>query len=336
MKNIKIAIIALIAISFSCSKEDNGTMDESSSSYVLNTHRVKSITYISAEGEGVRTADFVYDGKNLSARRIDYIIETDTLGGVLSSVSTSQAIYTIGDNVANISPDDIEDLDAELLSKYGEGNYSLTDSIPKVYRVRHASTLTISSDGDVIGQKHQLYNPRENLVISGTFNNFYTNDDIHRYIYEYDNAGNISVCRLIKTKNYFTDSYVSSSSEVRNFMYEMTYSNNKLTSFIEYEAVPGNSYTKIEEYTYKYDGNRILSITGDVSYKKEYKYSGNTCVITENGIEVLTYELGPSDYPVKITDIEGNVTIIEYEEGHGDYQSFTLFNDKIFGIPYIR
>lgn len=277
---------------------------------------------------------FKYSGDQLeTVWRVD--AQADTVGTIRISRSDewSLNVYYVDDWIPAISQDSIERMDAAYKEKYGAGNYSLKDSIPRNTRTILQCRDTYYSDTRVYQQEFMYYRPREDVGITGVnFDNSYIQTRKLKYMYEYSDDGRIAIARW--GEYTYTDEKNLNVFDTRQGKYEVTYNNGAVAAVDSYLLPEGSNY--VEEYRYQmsYDHSRLSGVTAD-GYNKGFAYSGDELTVTDNG-KVWKYRFDENGNPIRIDNPNGSYMEIRYERGHGDFQMLTPFFDRIMGSPYIK
>lgn len=327
----------MLTILCSCSKDEKGKPAKPHVYPIhYNTHMAKTIT-----GKSDRWGDFKFiinNGKdNLLQRSYRVNNDMDSLGAISVDRSKTYSInkYQISESIRNISPDSIVRLDAALLAKYGEGNYSLNDSIPMKMSVLKESAIHYTTDNRTYKQVEKFYTPKPDMGGSTDkeFDNTYYLRKTVTHYYEYNNDGYIIVDRIFEDEHYdITDDKMYNR---KVFKYEVNYDKERILSFAKYELLAGDNYQEIERYDYIYSNGKIASIKGNKSYNKNFEYTNDNLVINDNGV-THNYKLTSFGYPSRIEDGEGGFMEVEYVQGHGEMDKFISLPDKLYGNPYIR
>lgn len=330
-------MIVGISASISCTKE-MVTKGKDAHVYPVykNSYRAKTIT-----GKNEAWGEFKlylnYKGEDLAVSyRVDN--ETDTVGSITrqySAVSNS-AIYNVQDFVVNISQDSINRLDNVLKEKYGEGNYSLKDSVyrrSRAARSRMEVVNNLHADGRVKMSTFTYFKPQDEVSTSDK--DFTTDYEQVRSVvnkFEYNLDGYVIVNRL--HESIFKDPKDLTKFDRRIFKHETIFDKSVIVNFIEYELFAGDNFTELDNYSYSYSGGKLMSVAGK-NQTRSFVYSGSNLEITI-GEEKFTYTFDGNNNVTKMADSKGNYMNIEYEAGHGDFSSLTPFFEIQLGMPYIK
>lgn len=339
MKKISIILFALLT-TVSCS--DNIDKGKPAAPHIYpqfkNEFRVTAI-----EGKNDRWGEFKMKMYYDTNEELDSAWVTDKNGrriaaitGKVSSTGARTSINEIYDYIQGISQDSVLRMDAKLKEKYGEGNYSLIDSIPRSVRSIKSHYTSFFADGRVSNSKVEYYTPRKNLGTSGIdFNSTYLKTKEEKLIYEYNLEGQITVIRTI-ADTYEID-FEKNTSTFKNsdiLKQVISYDGKNVNRIEDYILLPGENFSIMNDYLFNYTKEGISSISSKED-NRTFSRSGNILTITR-GSSVMTYELDGKGYPIKIEDGKGNFMKVTYEKGNGDFQNLTSILDQSMGNPFIR
>lgn len=303
MKKI-LTIVLTLLVATSC--DDNLEKGKPATPQVYpvykNTSRVSLI-----EGKNERWGEFkmkvYYNSKemldsawitNKENRRVAAIM------GQFSNSGSPTKTTNIYDYIPSISQDSIERMDLALKAKYGEGNYSLIDSIKMATRAIRTVATIYYNDGRV-SRSNVIENvPRKKLGTSGIdFNTSYLKNKEVKSRYEYDSKGKIIAVRMIND-SYDVNFDLNSSFFTKSFITKqvMTYNDKSIERLEDCVLLAGENFSTVNDYWFNYSGTNISSIAYG---GKEILFtrSGQKLTITDHG-NVMTYQLDGNGYPIKI------------------------------------
>ncbi len=263
----------------------------------------------------------------------------DTVGMVRISRSDEWRIddYYVDDFVPAISEDSIRRMDDYYRELYGEGRYSLKDSIPTDNRTLLSCRNWYYTDSRVYQQEFNYYRPREDVGVTGAdFDNSYIPVRKVRYLYEYGDDGRVAVARWgeYTYPDPNPDPARLSIFSTRQGKYEIAYVGGRIASVDEYAQADGGGYTLLASYTFTYSGGRPDKVTAE-GYTKSFAWSGDACTVTADG-KAWKYTFDGDLNPTVIESPDGSRTTVAYERGSGDLEMLIPFADRITGSPYIK
>lgn len=324
-----ILVLFIIATVVSCEKEDDIKVDKWNS----------AMRAVKIEGCNEIWGDFVfkfYYGNKTG--KIDSAFRYDNSGRKRGSISFTNekgvSAYNINDYIDAIDPDSIIRLDNILKGKWGEGNYSLIDSIPKVSRALMVVKTTLFN-GVIETQEFSYYKPREDVGTGKNFNNNYILTKKEKNIYEYDDSGNILNCRSFV--DIYTDPKKPTIYTREIFKSEYIFDKNIILDNVIYTSDIGNEYNwkQINSKKYTYGGEYITSIVGH-SYDLSATYSGEKLTaITENGV-TTKYSMNDNGFVTRIEKGANDFMNIVYESGHGELMILSKLDQEQRGFPIIK
>lgn len=333
MKYIILSFLFGCFIFCACTKEAKyDPAEEFQYTVKKNAYRVTKISGTSTYW-GDFTLSLNYSGDELDkAYRTN--AENDTIGQInVNRNSSTYLKYSIMDLIPNIDQDSIARTDAILRAKYGAGNYSLWDSIPKIYRTIQETISYLYTDGRIKKVVSNLYKPREDVGITGVnFDNSYIRVSKTASTYEYDLNSNIAINRIILDvyNEEDQDKY-----ERTLLKYETNYDREQIGLLICSIANGGESFIETNRYNYTYNGNQLISVDG-VDFTRKFTYTGKQVTMTTNDSETIIYELDEHGNVIQMDDGKGNVFHIEYEQGNGNFSIFTLMNEQMINPFFIK
>ncbi|MFR5657065.1 MAG: hypothetical protein ACLUDU_03285 [Butyricimonas faecihominis] len=237
--------------------------------------------------------------------------------------------YSLEDYIPNIDADSIQ----KLYDKYGA---DAKDSIPLIGRELFALTNEYKHE-ELVAQTFVYNKAREDVGSGKDFNNKYLKNKRVRYIYEYDERGDLVICRVLE------DAYKKEIKDNENFdrlVYKtvMEFSGSMVTSVALYQSDEvygsGEDYKLNDTYTFSYSGGLLTKVSGE-RLNLEYQYSGGqvTAIRYTNGER--TYEYNSDGFLKRVDFGNGEYMEIKYEAGHGDFHLFTPLIENSFNIPNI-
>ena len=314
-----------------CTKEaDNNVAKAPEYKLEKNLYRVAKIEgHNSHWGEFTLVFNYKDDMLNTSYRMNP---EGDTTGYIRPSYdSKRKQEFTVYDLLHKIDADSIVRLDNALKEKYGEGNYSLKDSIPLVSRAIQRHTLDFSDNGLVKRHKVFKYKPREDVGAGEDFDNSYILTHSLTNTYEYDENADIIVNRV------FSYTYDEEDSDIYTFeiyKYEMEYKNRQILSMDYSTVLSGENYKLLDRFAYSYANKQLQSVIGE---KQSWIYEGNTMKASGDIANAeMNYKFDENGNVIEISDKHGNLMKITYEAGHGNMSALTPILDRLVGMPYIK
>ena len=330
--------ILLLCIVFTACNKDAEYKDYKSDVPQMkkNLFRVNMIT-----GHNQRWGDYRfrlnYDQELLTlSYRVNIVKDTldqDTLGVISATISSIEEIeYQIFDYVVNIDQDSVDRLEKQLIEKYGEGNFSLKDSISMASRKTRSSLMNFNSSGRMIHNVDKYYKYPEDFGSGDEFDNESKLQYTLTQSYEYNNEGKDYI------KRYFNDVVDSEDEDILHrtlHKQEIEYLNSKVSALVIYKVKDGENFEEARRYTFEYSGDKLMKITSD-GYNREFTYNSNDQIISVNtNGKIVTYEYDDDNNLSKITDGD-NYMQMTYEKGNGNYYIFTSFEDRVMGIPYVK
>ncbi|WP_455509851.1 hypothetical protein [Butyricimonas paravirosa] len=309
---------------FACSDSDD---DVDVKVTPKNKFRVKEITGKNSHwGEYVMNMVYYYE-------TLDSVVVRDKENNKLA-VMTSYDVdnglkYSLEDYIPNIDADSIQ----KLYDKYGA---DAKDSIPLIGRELFALTNEYKHE-ELVAQTFVYNKAREDVGSGKDFNNKYLKNKRVRYIYEYDERGDLVICRVLE------DAYKKEIKDNENFdrlVYKtvMEFSGSMVTSVALYQSDEvygsGEDYKLNDTYTFSYSGGLLTKVSGE-RLNLEYQYSGGqvTAIRYTNGER--TYEYNSDGFLKRVDFGNGEYMEIKYEAGHGDFHLFTPLIENSFNIPNI-
>lgn len=309
---------------FACSDSDD---DVDVKVTPKNKFRVKEITGKNSHwGEYVMNMVYYYE-------TLDSVVVRDKENNKLA-VMTSYDVdnglkYSLEDYIPNIDADSIQ----KLYDKYGA---DAKDSIPLIGRELFALTNEYKHE-ELVAQTFVYNKAREDVGSGKDFNNKYLKNKRVRYIYEYDERGDLVICRVLE------DAYKKEIKDNENFdrlVYKtvMEFIGSMVTSVALYQSDEvygsGEDYKLNDTYTFSYSGGLLTKVSGE-RLNLEYQYSGGqvTAIRYTNGER--TYEYNSDGFLKRVDFGNGEYMEIKYEAGHGDFHLFTPLIENSFNIPNI-
>ena len=310
---------------FACSDSDD---DVDVKVTPKNKFRVKEITGKNSHwGEYVMNMVYYYE-------TLDSVVVRDKENNKLA-VMTSYDVdnglkYSLEDYIPNIDADSIQ----KLYDKYGA---DAKDSIPLIGRELFALTNEYKHE-ELVAQTFVYNKAREDVGSGKDFNNKYLKNKRVRYIYEYDERGDLVICRVLE------DAYKKEIKDNENFdrlVYNtvMEFSGSMVTSVALYQSDEvygsGEDYKLNDTYTFSYSGGLLTKVSGE-RLNLEYQYSGGqvTAIRYTNGER--TYEYNSDGFLKRVDFGNGEYMEIKYEAGHGDFHLFTPLIENSFNLSLIH
>ena len=331
MKNI-FFLLAMMLIIASCTKEaDMNMATDPEYTVKKNLYRVKKI-----EGHNEQWGDYIlllnYENEQLrSGFRVD--VEGDTVGSIsIGGESNTRLEIELNDFVPNIDSDSISRLDNALKEKYGEGNYSLKDSIPLAARELLTQVIYLYDDGRINKQIVTYYTPREDVGVGEDFDNSYILTRRTTNVYEYNTDGNICVNRMFDDMYDPEDPYQETYSRSL-YKYEIAYEEGQIASMVYLTANAGENYTELDRYVYNYSNGLLQSLQGN-DLKIEFVYNGSVLASATQGNVQYAYQFDANGNVTEINAGNGNYMKLSYEEGNGNFSLFTPVAEQMLGLPY--
>ena len=316
--------LLLGAMLFACSDSDD---DVDVKVTPKNKFRVKEITGKNSHwGEYVMNMVYYYE-------TLDSVVVRDKENNKLA-VMTSYDVdnglkYSLEDYIPNIDADSIQ----KLYDKYGA---DAKDSIPLIGRELFALTNEYKHE-ELVAQTFVYNKAREDVGSGKDFNNKYLKNKRVRYIYEYDERGDLVICRVLE------DAYkkeIKDNEKFDRLVYKavMEFSGSTVTSVALYQSDEvygsGEDYKLNDTYTFSYSGGLLIKVSGE-KLNLEYQYSGGqvTAILYTDGER--TYEYNSDGFLKRVDFGNGEYMEIKYEAGHGDFHLFTPLIENSFNIPSI-
>ena len=255
--------LLLGAVLFACSDSDD---DVDVKVTPKNKFRVKEITGKNSHwGEYVMNMVYYYE-------TLDSVVVRDKENNKLA-VMTSYDVdnglkYSLEDYIPNIDADSIQ----KLYDKYGA---DAKDSIPLIGRELFALTNEYKHE-ELVAQTFVYNKAREDVGSGKDFNNKYLKNKRVRYIYEYDERGDLVICRVLE------DAYkkeIKDNEKFDRLVYKavMEFSGSTVTSVALYQSDEvygsGEDYKLNDTYTFSYSGGLLTQVSGE-RLNLEYQYSG--------------------------------------------------------------
>ena len=324
-------LLAMMLIIASCTKEADMNMATAPEYTVKkNLYRVTKI-----EGHNAHWGDYVlllnYENEQLRhGFRVD--AEGDTIGSINIGVEDSYLELSIRDYIPNIDRDSIDRLDNSLKNKYGVGNYSLKDSIPRVAMDLMEQQIYLYEDGRINKQIVTYYTPREDVGVGEDFDNSYILTRRTTNVYEYNTDGNICVNRMFDDMYDPEDPYQETYSRSL-YKYEIAYEEGQIASMVYLTANAGENYTELDRYVYNYSNGLLQSLQGN-DLKIEFVYNGSVLTSVDQGNVQYAYQFDANGNVTEINAGNGNYMKLSYEEGNGNFSLFTPVAEQMLGMPY--
>ena len=309
---------------FACSDSDD---DVDVKVTPKNKFRVKEITGKNSHwGEYVMNMVYYYE-------TLDSVVVRDKENNKLA-VMTSYDVdnglkYSLEDYIPNIDADSIQ----KLYDKYGA---DAKDSIPLIGRELFALTNEYKHE-ELVAQTFVYNKAREDVGSGKDFNNKYLKNKRIRYIYEYDERGDLVICRVLE------DTYKKEIKDNENFdrlVYKavMEFSGSTVTSVALYQSDEvygsGEDYKLNDTYIFSYSGGLLTQVSGE-RLNLEYQYSGGQVIAILYTDGERTYEYNSDGFLKRVDFGNGEYMEIKYEAGHGDFHLFTPLIENSFNLPSI-
>ena len=309
---------------FACSDSDD---DVDVKVTPKNKFRVKEITGKNSHwGEYVMNMVYYYE-------TLDSVVVRDKENNKLA-VMTSYDVdnglkYSLEDYIPNIDADSIQ----KLYDKYGA---DAKDSIPLIGRELFALTNEYKHE-ELVAQTFVYNKAREDVGSGKDFNNKYLKNKRIRYIYEYDERGDLVICRVLE------DTYKKEIKDNENFdrlVYKavMEFSGSTVTSVALYQSDEvygsGEDYKLNDTYIFSYSGGLLTQVSGE-RLNLEYQYSGGQVIAILYTDGERTYEYNSDGFLKRVDFGNGEYMEIKYEARHGDFHLFTPLIENSFNLPSI-
>lgn len=316
--------LLLGAMLFACSDSDD---DVDVKVTPKNKFRVKEITGKNSHwGEYVMNMVYYYE-------TLDSVVVRDKENNKLA-VMTSYDVdnglkYSLEDYIPNIDADSIQ----KLYDKYGA---DAKDSIPLIGRELFALTNEYKHE-ELVAQTFVYNKAREDVGSGKDFNNKYLKNKRVRYIYEYDERGDLVICRVLE------DAYkkeIKDNEKFDRLVYKavMEFSGSTVTSVALYQSDEvygsGEDYKLNDTYTFSYSGGLLTQVSGE-RLNLEYQYSGGQVTAIRYTDGERTYEYNSDGFLKRVDFGNGEYMEIKYEAGHGDFHLFTPLIENSFNLPSI-
>ena len=316
--------LLLGAVLFACSDSDD---DVDVKVTPKNKFRVKEITGKNSHwGEYVMNMVYYYE-------TLDSVVVRDKENNKLA-VMTSYDVdnglkYSLEDYIPNIDADSIQ----KLYDKYGA---DAKDSIPLIGRELFALTNEYKHE-ELVAQTFVYNKAREDVGSGKDFNNKYLKNKRVRYIYEYDERGDLVICRVLE------DAYkkeIKDNEKFDRLVYKavMEFSGSTVTSVALYQSDEvygsGEDYKLTDTYTFSYSGGLLTQVSGE-RLNLEYQYSGGQVTAIRYTDGERTYEYNSDGFLKRVDFGNGEYMEIKYEAGHGDFHLFTPLIENSFNLPSI-
>ena len=316
--------LLLGAVLFACSDSDD---DVDVKVTPKNKFRVKEITGKNSHwGEYVMNMVYYYE-------TLDSVVVRDKENNKLA-VMTSYDVdnglkYSLEDYIPNIDADSIQ----KLYDKYGA---DAKDSIPLIGRELFALTNEYKHE-ELVAQTFVYNKAREDVGSGKDFNNKYLKNKRVRYIYEYDERGDLVICRVLE------DAYkkeIKDNEKFDRLVYKavMEFSGSTVTSVALYQSDEvygsGEDYKLNDTYTFSYSGGLLTQVSAE-RLNLEYQYSGGQVTAIRYTDGERTYEYNSDGFLKRVDFGNGEYMEIKYEAGHGDFHLFTPLIENSFNLPSI-
>ena len=316
--------LLLGAVLFACSDSDD---DVDVKVTPKNKFRVKEITGKNSHwGEYVMNMVYYYE-------TLDSVVVRDKENNKLA-VMTSYDVdnglkYSLEDYIPNIDADSIQ----KLYDKYGA---DAKDSIPLIGRELFALTNEYKHE-ELVAQTFVYNKAREDVGSGKDFNNKYLKNKRVRYIYEYDERGDLVICRVLE------DAYkkeIKDNEKFDRLVYKavMEFSGSTVTSVALYQSDEvygsGEDYKLNDTYIFSYSGGLLTQVSGE-RLNLEYQYSGGQVIAILYTDGERTYEYNSDGFLKRVDFGNGEYMEIKYEAGHGDFHLFTPLIENSFNLPSI-
>ncbi len=316
--------LLLGAVLFACSDSDD---DVDVKVTPKNKFRVKEITGKNSHwGEYVMNMVYYYE-------TLDSVVVRDKENNKLA-VMTSYDVdnglkYSLEDYIPNIDADSIQ----KLYDKYGA---DAKDSIPLIGRELFALTNEYKHE-ELVAQTFVYNKAREDVGSGKDFNNKYLKNKRVRYIYEYDERGDLVICRVLE------DAYkkeIKDNEKFDRLVYKavLEFSGSTVTSVALYQSDEvygsGEDYKLNDTFTFSYSGGLLTQVSGE-RLNLEYQYSGGQVTAIRYTDGERTYEYNSDGFLKRVDFGNGEYMEIKYEAGHGDFHLFTPLIENSFNLPSI-
>ena len=308
--------LLLGAVLFACSDSDD---DVDVKVTPKNKFRVKEITGKNSHwGEYVMNMVYYYE-------TLDSVVVRDKENNKLAVMTSYNGLkYSLEDYIPNIDADSIQ----KLYDKYGA---DAKDSIPLIGRELFALTNEYKHE-ELVAQTFVYNKAREDVGSGKDFNNKRV-----RYIYEYDERGDLVICRVLE------DAYkkeIKDNEKFDRLVYKavMEFSGSTVTSVALYQSDEvygsGEDYKLNDTYTFSYSGGLLTQVSGE-RLNLEYQYSGGQVTAIRYTDGERTYEYNSDGFLKRVDFGNGEYMEIKYEAGHGDFHLFTPLIENSFNLPSI-
>lgn len=326
MKELILYLMLCVSV-IACNDSDDGVSVGQDA--VTNKFRVKEISGKNPYW-GEFTMKFTYYMERVDSALV-YNDKNDKIAVVTESEDDKSRMYYVADFVPAIDPDSIR----ELEDKYGE---LAKDSIPMV--TRNLFTVKIEyTDGVMMAQEYTYYRPREDVGTGANFNNKYLNDKRSRYIYEYNAAGVLEICRM------FSDVYEEdpdANSDFKRKVYKAVFLRDREEKTVSIDWYEGDesyqatgSYRLADEYQFAYAGNIPTALNGQF-LKLEYRSDNGLISAIDRDGKSVKYGYNTDGYLNRVEQADGSYMDVKYEAGNGNFTLFTPLLEQNFYVPYIR
>lgn len=323
-----IAVLVLLTAFSGCKDDDDARFV--SGQRTPHTMRVKKIT-----GYNEYWKDYTLQVSYVNNKVVDLERFSKTgrkMGGLEIRREQGKVYYRLKDYIPSVDADSIDRMNTRLKNQYGEGNYTLEDSIPLT--PTDILMLTVGTvDGVVVSQQFTYYQPTTDFGTGAAFSPKYVAKNRESFVFEYGQDNTILTCRNLadtfdpeNSQSYTRVGYKS--------VYQ--YAGKQLTGcsvFVagdEYE----NNWRTLRSLGYSYSGQDLITISGE-GYALQRNYAGGKLTsVTENGI-TTSYSMNDQGFCIRMEESNGRVMNIEYEEGDGDFEIFNRLDRSQMGFPVI-
>lgn len=326
MKYLILIICLFIGMAACHDSDDNTTPGQEETK---NTSRVKEINGKNSYW-GEYHMQFIYYGDKVDSAWI-WNAGKDTIALLTTSEDDKALTYYISDFIPAIDPDSIQKLE----DRYGP---LAKDSIPMMTRTLY-SVKNQFTNGILMAQEFAYYRPREDVGTGVDFNNKYLNDKRIRYIYEYNAAGTLKICRV------FRDVYEKDpddNAEFQRVIYKAEFSYDDaghVTTIAWYEGddryETTASYRLADTYQLVYSGDLPTSLNGE-HLQLQYQGTGKLISSIMKDGSSVKYSYTGEGYLNRIEEENGEYIEVKYEAGNGNFGLFTPLLDKGFYVPFIK
>lgn len=323
-----IAVFVLLTAFSSCKDDDDVQLVPGER--VAHTMRVKKIT-----GYNEYWKDYTLQVTYVNNKVVDLERFSKTgrkMGGLEIKREQGKVYYRLKDYIPSVDADSIDRLNTRLKNLYGEGNYTLEDSIPLIST--DILMLTVgTADGIVVSQQFTYYQPTKDFGTGAAFSPKYTAKYRESFVFEYGEGNTILTCRsLVDT----FDPENSQSYARVGYKSVYGYTGRQLTNCSLFVAGDDyeNNWRTLRNVGYSYSGQSLISVSGD-GYMLQRNYTGGKLTsVTENGI-TTSYTMNDQSFCIRVEESNGRVMNIEYEEGDGDFEIFNRLDKGQMGFPVI-